>query len=160
MTSTVSRASPNGWNEELPKSKNDGIITSALQKWGENEGETARDVNADFAPGQGPIIDPYGLKKWDVSFRSNEGSEIIRINRGDVNYYENGEGDFKEPLWKSVLESNVLNGYTMFLDDQDGRTSGARKARKWRRRPLGVTFTVRCRPGRAPARSSDRVNGM
>ncbi|MEM7039321.1 MAG: DUF4157 domain-containing protein [Bacteroidota bacterium] len=128
----------NKWvNEELPKSKNDGVITSALQKWGENEGETARNVDADFSPGCGPIIDPYGLKKWDVSFRSNEGSEIIRINRGDVNYYENGEGDFKEPLYKSVLESNVLNGYTMFLDDQDGKDKWGKEGKEMEKEAFG-----------------------
>lgn len=105
---------------EMPKNINDPRLVHFMNLFGTNEGETARDIRKDLSWGEGPEIHPYSLSANGVSFKSNGDSEIIRLSRSDIEKFESNN-TFQQDFLKLVLESNMLNGYTQFLDDQDGK---------------------------------------
>lgn len=105
---------------ELPKCINDARLVKYLNINGTNQGETARDIKKDLTYGEGPVIRPWSLPANKVSFLSNAGSETIRLSRGDIDNFEKND-DFNGRFHEMVLESNIMNGYTQFLDDQDGK---------------------------------------
>jgi hypothetical protein len=137
---------------EIPKSSNDARLTKYMQHWGTNEGETARDINADFAWGSGPEIRPYKMSRSDVSFRSKEKSEIIRVNRRDIEFFENSPEN-QQKMHDMVIEANVLNGYTQFLDDQDGEDIWGKEGKEFEKGAFGDDISAT-----ADARQSRRAN--
>jgi Domain of unknown function (DUF4157)/Metallopeptidase toxin 3 len=106
--------------EQMPNNINDPRLVHFIEKFGENTGETKRDVRNDLAWGSGPEIRPFALSANKVSFASNAGSEVIRISRDAIQGYEKND-TLQQNFHRLVLESNILNGYTQFLDDQDGK---------------------------------------
>jgi hypothetical protein len=106
--------------KEMPKNINDPRLVKYLNLYGTNQGDSKRDVQSDLAWGTGPEVIPYSLPVNGVSFASNRGSEVIRLSREDIENYEKNE-TFQQEFHQMVLESNILNGYTQFLDDQDGK---------------------------------------
>jgi hypothetical protein len=105
---------------QMPSNIHDPRLVHYLNVLGENTGENKRDIRSDLSWGNGPEIHPFSLSANKVSFASNAGSEIIRLSRADIQGFENNETD-QQKFHKLVLESNILNGYTQFLDDQDGK---------------------------------------
>ena len=105
---------------DMPNNVNDPRLAYFLNKFGTNEGDTKRDIRSDLAWGSGPEIHPFSLPTNKVSFASNGGSEIIRLSRGDIEGYEKND-TYQQNFHRLSLESNILNGYTQFLDDQDGK---------------------------------------
>ncbi|MFN8396087.1 MAG: DUF4157 domain-containing protein [Bacteroidia bacterium] len=105
---------------EMPKNINDPRLVHFLKVFGENKSENQRDIRKDLEWGNGPEIHPYSLEANKVSFHSNSGSEIIRLSRADIQGFEKNE-TYQQNFHRLALESNILNGYTQFLDDQDGQ---------------------------------------
>jgi hypothetical protein len=105
---------------DMPKNVNDPRLAFFLKKFGENTGENKRSIPSDLTWGSGPEIHPFSLPTNKVSFASNGGSEIIRLSRGDIEGYEKND-TYQQNFHRLNLESNILNGYTQFLDDQDGK---------------------------------------
>lgn len=105
---------------DMPNNVNDPRLAHFLTKFGQNEGDTKRDIRSDLAWGNGPEIHPFSLPANKVSFASNGGSEIIRLSRADIQGYEKND-TYQQNFHRLALESNILNGYTQFLDDQDGK---------------------------------------
>lgn len=106
--------------EQMPNNVNDPRLAFFLKRYGENKSDNQRDIRSDLSWGNGPEIHPYSLPTNKVSFASNKGSEIIRLSRGDIQGYEKNN-TYQQNFHRLVLESNILNGYTQFLDDQDGQ---------------------------------------
>ncbi len=106
--------------EQMPNNINDPRLVHYLNKYGENTGDTQRDIRSDLNWGSGPEIQPFGLSANKVSFASNKGSEVIRLSRQAIEGYEKNETN-QQDFHRLVLESNILSGYTSFLDDQDGK---------------------------------------
>ena len=105
---------------EMGKNVNDPRLLHFMKIFGENVGENSRDIKKDLQWGEGPEVRPYSLPTNKVSFKSNGDSEVIRLSRTDIEKYESND-TFQQDFLKLVLESNMLNGYTQFLDDQDGQ---------------------------------------
>jgi hypothetical protein len=105
---------------QMPNNINDPRLVHFLNKYGTNAGENQRDIRSDLSWGNGPEIHPFSLPSSKVSFASNAGSEVIRLSRSDIQGYEKNE-TIQQDFHRLVLESNILNGYTQFLDDQDGK---------------------------------------
>jgi hypothetical protein len=105
---------------DIPTCINDARLVKYLNQNGTNQGSTSRDVRKDLQFGEGPLVKPWSLPANKVSFQSNKGSEVIRLSRGDISNYEKNN-DFNSKFHQLVLESNIMNGYTQFLDDQDGK---------------------------------------
>ncbi len=105
---------------QMPNNINDPRLVHFLKKFGEDKSENKRDMRADLAWGSGPEIHPFSLPSSKVSFASNAGSEVIRLSRKDIEGFEKNE-TIQQQFHQLVLESNILNGYTQFLDDQDGQ---------------------------------------
>lgn len=105
---------------EMPNNVHDPRLAFFLKKYGENKSENQRNIGSDLSWGNGPEIHPYSLAANKVSFASNSGSEIIRLSRADIQGYESND-TYQQNFHRLVLESNILNGYTQFLDDQDGK---------------------------------------
>lgn len=122
---------------EMPKSASDARLTKYMEHFGTNQGDTARDIKSDLQWGQGPEIRPYKMSRSDVSFRSKEQSEIIRVNRADIEYFENSR-EIHQALNDRVIEANVLNGYTQFLDDQDGKDKWGKEGRQMEEAGFGL----------------------
>jgi hypothetical protein len=106
--------------EDMPKNINDPRLVHFMKIFGEDTSKKQRDIRSDLSWGNGPEIHPFSLSANKVSFASNAGSEIIRLSRGDIQGYEKNN-TYEQNFHRLVLESNILNGYTQFLDDQDGK---------------------------------------
>lgn len=104
--------------EEMPKSINDARLKHYVDLFGNNDQEVKRDIAADVRYGSGPEIRPFKMGS-NNTFRSNQDSDILRIKRGDIEYYEKSISH-QEKFHELLLESSILNSYTHFLDDQDG----------------------------------------
>lgn len=105
---------------QMPNNINDPRLVHFLKVYGENKSENQRDIRKDLSWGNGPEIHPYSLSANKVSFHNNSGSEIIRLSRADIQGFEKNE-TYQQNFHQLALESNILNGYTQFLDDQDGQ---------------------------------------
>ncbi|HHG84168.1 MAG TPA: DUF4157 domain-containing protein [Bacteroidetes bacterium] len=134
---------------EIPKSHNDARLTKYLEHFGTNTGDTARDIPKDMQWGQGPEIRPYKMSRSDVSFRSGEKAEIIRLNRADIEYFEKSS-KMHQGLNDLVIESNVMNGYTQFLDDQDGMDKWGKEGDQMEKAAFGrdIHSTLQARKSR------------
>lgn len=107
-------------SEQMPNNINDPRLVHYLNKYGENTGDNQRDIRSDLNWGSGPEIHPFALSANKVSFASNKGSEVIRLSRQAIEGYEKNQTN-QQDFHRLVLESNILSGYTSFLDDQDGK---------------------------------------
>jgi hypothetical protein len=126
---------------KMPNNINDPRLVHFLNLYGTNSGDTKRDIRSDLSWGNGPEIHPFSLAANKVSFASNAGSEIIRLSRADIQGYEKTE-TIQQTFQQLVLESNILNGYTQFLDDQDGKDLYGKEGKMLEKAEFGMDINT------------------